>query len=200
MGVSDRYDAFEDLGLVFTEEEVNGYRLEEVANLRVAKLLDRAMVAGAILTMSDPPAPTFWKKVREVCLDAAGWMAYASQVPGVDRAEEGRKVRETIENEDSLRSAEMKEKREGDPAGYRSLMSRAHRAADDPVGWSQSWGADVQMAMRRHVTLSRRAWGNRTTSGWKRSDVKMSNRITNAFVREQDRFVVVLRMAESLSK
>lgn len=154
------YDAYEDVGLAFSEEEVEAYSPQALAEARRDHLLDQWAVTFKRSQLAGVEKPVWWKDAAKKTLDCAGWICVAVEVPAFDR--------------DSLV--------EGLPAPETADGKKLARRALDltPEDWLGAWEANAEACMRYTVTLGRRS----VTKHKNKNTKRLSNKLANAIMRE----------------
>lgn len=166
MGVAIAYDAFEDVGMAFSDEQVASFVPSAWAEGRVKELLHQVLVIEKYLSIPNAAKEQWWRKTQAKLIDVVTWYCQVAVIPGIDRS--------VVRVLPSASSSEGK-----------ALAVSAHQLADSGA-WMSAWLAELAQEMRCFVTLSRRCASAVRISGWKKHDKSVANKIANAIKREID--------------
>lgn len=131
------YDQFEDPGMGFSADEVAAFNPAQIPTERAVWLLENVKVIERHLVLPEAAKPKWWGEVRKVILARLGR----------DYGRIGTVSPESIVDALVLPSADSDE--------GKALTVRAIRL--EPQAFIDEWHASVLVALRRHVTLGRRA-------------------------------------------
>ena len=160
MATAVAYDAWEDPGLAFSEEEVAAFNPQELGAARRDHLLSLWAVAVRRADLVGAEKPQWWKDAAKKLLDTASWYCVAMEVPAFDR--------ELLKDELPAPST---------AEGKRLAKQALDASPDDFLG---AWLDNAEACMRHAVTLGRRHAGKHKNKNSKR----LANKLANCLTRE----------------
>lgn len=159
MATARAYDAYQDTGLAFSEDEIREYDSQVWAQERVERLgkIQLVLMRKAELTDSKPK---WWDGFAKRVAQIVGWYCVAMEVP--------KPPTPTLPDPHSAE-------------GKRLTIQAQELDEDDALG---KWRSSADKSLRFVVTIGRACGGNRPVSGWKKKEVRLSNRLANCVMRE----------------
>lgn len=160
MAKASVYDTYEDVGMAFTDQEVAEWSPKAWAEDRVLFLIQQARILHRRSTIPQISKPAWSEASAKRLLDVAAWYCRAMELEGISREE-------------------MLDLPEPRSAEGRKLTTMAQEC--EPEDWVGSMAAEAEAAMRKVVTMGRRASSRKD---WKKADGKASNRLANCVMKE----------------
>jgi hypothetical protein len=156
------YDGYEDVGMAFTDADLDAYDPALVAAQAAQRLLGVVPVVARLRQLG-APKPMVWVKVQAKIVDCATWHCLVGELPGIDRAH--------VADLPSPSSAAGK-----------ALTVHAHQVISSGCGvFLAEWRVAVCGELGWMVTIGRRKCSSRRSPKSERSKM---NKVANALVRE----------------
>lgn len=179
MAIAQKYNEFDDPGLVVQEEVVEEWTPTAFLEGRKNALIQRALWLTRRLEMGMEMPKTTQSTLNRV-KSTASWMCVAAGIEGIDWS-----VALAVPDPNSTEGKALS----------KSVLDRSFS------DWVYGWGADADEALRYYVTVTRRAVAHPSPNiYWGRELKKKSNRCTNALVVECQAVQKVVGELASFSK
>jgi hypothetical protein len=166
MATSARFDAWDDVGMQFTDEQLSACDPSLTAAARANLLID--LIPAVQRRSALGTLPVWWTEVGRRMTVCATYYLWRIDHPRLD-------VGMLNAVAESAHGSDLRE-----------LTLRAHRLGSNEQEFVDAWKAELFGTLRQHVTLGRRCVASRAVSGWKKSNTSMSNKVAYALVKEID--------------
>jgi hypothetical protein len=174
MAVAAAYDEWADVGSAHGEDEVVGYVMASGPEERVRALIDYGLTITRKTELPGCEKAVWWTQSRNYLPGVISWYCRVAELPGIDRAT----VWDLPTNE-----------------GEVQILTAAALRLDAGL-WVQEWRTDVTRALTRHVTLCRAKFLLKMS----KQERSLSNRISNAFIKELDTVKLIETRLASLTR
>ena len=174
MATAALFDDWDDMGMAFTEEQVQAFDPMLSAASRANRLMDLVPVVQRRSWLGE--LPHWWTEVARHLTERAGWDLFVVKLPKLDVAE--------LNAVCTSASGEA----------LKALTLAAHKLGT-PDEFLAAWRLEVNTALRMHVTLGRRCKALPRMSGWSKARGSLANKVAYALLKE---YQVIDLVTESL--
>jgi hypothetical protein len=170
MATARAYDAYQDTGMAFSEDDIRSYDPQAWAQERVVNLQKIANLMARKAAITDVK-PKWWADFVKYIYQNIGWYCVAMEIPKPEELA---------------------------PPDPRSVQGKAltimaqELTEEDALG---RWRSKADSALKYVVTIGRACAGNSPVSGWKKKESKLNNKLANCVMREVS---LAMRMEQEL--